>query len=163
MNDFERKQLLKMLSLVTAWDVELVADGENAFRLSSPFVFGNDGTLITFSLFFTRTGFYLCDNADHAMLANALGVTLDKDKIRNLNETSGVHLAKFDEGGEIQAQGELGDLRDALFDAVKLALALSFLQADDVGGAVIERTKNPPRGRVSKRGRDGMPVQRIEG
>lgn len=118
------KNFSEQLQTLTAW--KIIQADENAVRISSPFVFADDGTCIAFSLFLTDTGFYLCDDADHAMLANAYGATLNKDKIRSLNETVGVHLAQFDEGGEIWAKGEWDDLQDALFDATKLALSLSF-------------------------------------
>ena len=118
------KHFHEQLQALTAW--QMIQAGENAARVSSPFVFGDDGTCIAFSLFFTDNGFYLCDNADQAMLASAMGATMNKDKIRSLNETSGVRLARFDESGEIQAHGDIDDLQDALFDATKLALSLSF-------------------------------------
>lgn len=118
------KHFAEQLQALTAW--KLIQVGENAARVSSPFVFGDDGTCIAFSLFFTGTGFYLRDHADHAMLADAMGATLNKDKIRSLNETGGVHFAQFDDSGEIQAHGNMDDLQDALFDATKLALSLSF-------------------------------------
>lgn len=112
------------LKALTAWN--LLATGESAARIASPFTFGDDGACITFTVCADGGRFSLRDHADHFLLAAARGVNLEKDRIRKLNDTAGVHLAAFDDSGEIHAEGEMAELQNALFDAAKLALSLSF-------------------------------------
>ena len=112
------------LKALTAWN--LLATGESAARIASPFTFGDDGACITFTVCADGERFSLRDHADHFLLAAARGINLEKERIRKLNDTAGVHLAAFDDSGEIHAEGDMAELQNALFDAAKLALSLSF-------------------------------------
>ena len=113
------------LQTLTTWQV--IQAGENAVRIASPFTYGDDGACITFSIFQpSPNSFFLSDDGASIMQAAIFGTEMDKKKLLSLNQTAGVHYAQFAENGEIQASGSWQVLQFALFDAAKLALALSF-------------------------------------
>ena len=113
------------LQTLTTWQV--IQAGENAVRIASPFTYGDDGACITFSIFQpSPDSFFLSDDGASIMQAAIFGAEMDKKKLLSLNQTAGVHYAHFAENGEIQASGSWQVLQFALFDAAKLALALSF-------------------------------------
>ena len=60
------------------------------------------------------------------MHAASYGIDVAAKRIDILNETPGVSLAHFDKSGAIVASGPNEQLQEALWDAVKLAMALSF-------------------------------------
>ena len=70
--------------------------------------------------------FYLTDACETAMHAASYGIDVAAKRIDILNETPGVSLAHFDKSGAIVASGPNEQLQEALWDAVKLAMALSF-------------------------------------
>ena len=117
--------LTRRAEKLTSW--RIIQTNDQAFRLCSPFTFAEDGTLISFSVFFLDNDkFFLSDHANHFLLAESLGAHMDARKLSVFNQSCGVRLARFNEQGEIYAEGKQEDLQEALFDAAKLALALSF-------------------------------------
>ncbi len=101
--------------------------GEHTIRAIAPFTLGLDGQHAAF--FIARPdehSFYLTDACESAMHASTFGIDLPAKRIDVLNETPGVMLACFDKTGAIVAHGPNEQLQDALWDAVKLAMALSF-------------------------------------
>ena len=110
---------------LTSW--RIIQNNGQAFRICSPFNFAEDGTLISFSVFLLANDeFFLCDHANHFLLAESLGAHMDARKLITFSRDYGIRFAQFDEQGEIYAEGKREYLQDALFDAAKLALALSF-------------------------------------
>ena len=119
--------LINFSEKLTSWRVIQHNNNGQAFRICSPFNFAEDGTLISFSVFLLADDeFFLCDHANHFLLAESLGAHMDARKLSTFNRDYGVRFAQFDENGEIYAEGKQEYLQDALFDAAKLALALSF-------------------------------------
>lgn len=59
------------------------------------------------------------------MQAEQLGIALHKSRLEALNDTPGVTFARFAPDWSIEASGPLDSVQTALWDAVKLALALS--------------------------------------
>lgn len=60
------------------------------------------------------------------MLAAQSGVDITPTRLDALNRTVGVHFAKFGKDLAITAEGSLAEAQDALWDAVILAMSLSF-------------------------------------
>ncbi|MGV7208709.1 DUF1828 domain-containing protein [Oxalobacteraceae bacterium A2-2] len=60
------------------------------------------------------------------MIAEQSGVVLSKARFEGLNRTPGIRMAKFEADWSIEASGPVSQLQCALWDALKLALALSF-------------------------------------
>ncbi|CUJ74966.1 Uncharacterised protein [Achromobacter xylosoxidans] len=101
--------------------------GEHAIRAISPMTLGLDGQHAAFFIAHPDdTSFYLTDACETAMHASSYGIELAPKRIDILNETPGVSLAHFDKSGAIVASGLNEQLQEALWDAVKLAMALSF-------------------------------------
>ncbi|WP_459615029.1 DUF1828 domain-containing protein [Bordetella sp. 2513F-2] len=101
--------------------------GERAVRAISPMTLGLDGQHAAF--FIARPddhSFYLTDAGETAMHAATYGIDLPPKRLEILNQTPGVNFARFDKSGEIVAQGPGDQLQEALWDAMKLAMALSF-------------------------------------
>src|SRR3546814_7402020 len=70
--------------------------------------------------------FHLTDAGEAAMHAAAYGIDLNAKRLEQLNLAPGISLARFDKGGAIIASGPAGRLQEAIWEAVKLATALSF-------------------------------------
>ena len=101
--------------------------GEHAIRAVSPMTLGLDGQHAAFFIAHPDDAtFYLTDACETAMHASSYGIELAAKRIDILNETPGVSLAHFDKSGAIVASGPNEQLQEALWDAVKLAMALSF-------------------------------------
>jgi hypothetical protein len=60
------------------------------------------------------------------MHASSFGVDLSRSRINTLNATNGVRLARIRKDGAIYAEGSIGDLQIALWDALKLAMSFTF-------------------------------------
>lgn len=109
----------------TGWDC--TPSGVRAIRAVAPFTLGVDGQQAAFYIAQPSDNtFYLTDGSETAVHAEQSGVVLSKKKLQSLNDTCGVTLAKFDDEGSIVAFGPIQDMRAALWDAVKLAMSLSF-------------------------------------
>ncbi|OZI33040.1 DUF1828 domain-containing protein [Bordetella genomosp. 1] len=109
----------------SGWTVR--AAGEGAIRAIAPMTLGLDGQHAAFYIAYPGDAtFHLTDAAETAMHAATYGIELPAKRIELLNQTPGVSLAHFDESGAIVASGPIDQLQEALWDAVKLAMALSF-------------------------------------
>lgn len=101
--------------------------GERSIRAVSPFTLGEDGQHASFYIASPSDDtFILTDASETAMHAEHMGVALTTRRFNSLNKTCGVSFAKFDASGSIVATGKTEELTFALWDAVKLALSLSF-------------------------------------
>lgn len=115
----------EQLSDITGWDCK--PSGERSVLAISPFTLGNDGQHAAFYLALPDdNSFFITDAGQTAMHAAAHGIDLQKNRLDTLNVTYGVGLARFAGDGSIVAHGALGDAQEALWDAVKLAMSLSF-------------------------------------
>lgn len=109
----------------SGWSVQPA--GEHAIRAISPMTLGLDGQHAAFFIVHPDVHtFYLTDACKTALHAATFGIELVAKRLEVLNQTPGVSLARFDKAGAIVAQGPNEQLQDALWDAVKLAMALSF-------------------------------------
>jgi hypothetical protein len=110
---------------ITGW--HCTPSGEASVRAVSPLTLGEEGDHVAFYIAQpTPETFYLTDACETAMFAERLGITLRKNRLDSLNQTFGVTLAGFAEDWSIEASGPISSLQRALWDATKLALALSF-------------------------------------
>jgi len=101
--------------------------GERAVRAIAPTTLGLDGQHAAFFIAYPDDAtFHLTDAGESAMHAAAFGIDLGPKRIDILNETPGVSLAHFDKSGAIVAAGPREQLQDAVWDSMKLAMALSF-------------------------------------
>jgi hypothetical protein len=75
----------------------------------------------------TDDTFLLTDASETAMHASQSGIDVTKARLDLLNDTAGVRFAKFDDALAITASGPIENAEAALWDAVKLALSLSFV------------------------------------
>jgi hypothetical protein len=101
--------------------------GARAVRAVAPFTLGQDGQHAAFYLAQpTDETFYLTDGGETAMHAAQSGIEITKPHLEVLNRTSGVHFAQFGADLAITATGSIDEAELALWDAVKLALSLSF-------------------------------------
>lgn len=109
----------------TGWDC--IPSGVRAIRAVAPFTLGIDGQCAAFYIAQpTDNTFFLTDASETAVHAEQHGMVLTKKRLQALNSTSGVTLAHFDAEGSIVASGPIEDISTALWDAAKLAMALSF-------------------------------------
>lgn len=109
----------------SGWTV--MAAGERTIRAIAPMTLGLDGQHAAFYIAHPDPdSFYLTDAGETAMHAAVYGIELVPKRLETLNQTPGVTLADFDEYGAIVASGPQSQLQEALWDAVKLAMALSF-------------------------------------
>ena len=115
----------QQLLQITGWDCRPA--GRRAVRAISPLTLGNDGQHAAFYLAQPDdTSFFITDAGETAMHAAAHGIDLNSARINTLNSSNGILAAKFSSSGEITASGPIGEVQDALWDAVKLALSLTF-------------------------------------
>jgi len=109
----------------TGW--ECAPAGIRAIRATSPLTLGEDGHHAAFYIATPSDGsFFLTDASETAMHAEQHGVALSKKRFHTLNRTFGVGMARFADDGSIVAEGSVEKLQSALWDAVKLAMSLSF-------------------------------------
>lgn len=113
------------IASVTGWSC---ADAGNAsVRVVSPFGLLDGGQHVAFYVGCpTPETFFLTDACETAIFAEQLGIVLSKSHLEMLNRTPGVSRAKFEADWSIEATGSLQELQSALWDAVKLAMSLSF-------------------------------------
>lgn len=117
------------LADATGWMCSPV--GEHSIRAIAPFELDEGGQHAAFYIASpTDSTFYLTDASEAAMYAEHMGVALNARRYKTLNKTSGVTMAQFDQSGSIVASGSAEDLNTALWDAVKLAMSLSFKKAE---------------------------------
>lgn len=113
------------IASVTNWSC--TPAGAAAVRAVSPFGLADGGQHIAFYIGCpTPETFFLTDACETAIFAEQLGITLSKARMDVLNRTPGVSRARFEADWSIEATGTIQGLQSALWDAAKLALALSF-------------------------------------
>ena len=113
------------LAAITGWHCSPA--GVRSVRAVAPISLDDGGQLIAFYISQpSNTTFYLTDACETAMHAEQFGVVLNKSRIDSLNRTYGVSFAEFGSDFSIEASGPVASLQCALWDAVKLALALSY-------------------------------------
>lgn len=106
------------------WTIQ--SAGERAIRAISPMNLGLDGQHAAFFIAYPdEQSFYLTDACETAMHAAVYGIDLSSKRLEILNETPGLNLAQFDKTGAIVASGDNDQLQEALWEALKLAMALS--------------------------------------
>ena len=109
----------------TGWECR--STGFRSVRATSPLTFGDDGHHAAFYVAQPDDStFFLTDAGESAMHAAAFGSVLNRARINVLNATHGVQFAKIDSDWAITASGPIAELQIALWDAVKLAMSLSF-------------------------------------
>ena len=108
----------------TTWDC--APAGRNSLLVHAPVTLGLDGQQASFYVMEDAPGhFYLTDAHSTIMHAMDHGARPTEARIKKIAATPGAHRAKLNTDGEITAQGSAGDLRMALWDALRLALAIS--------------------------------------
>jgi hypothetical protein len=113
------------LAELTGWKCR--SAGVRSVRAISPITLGEDGQHAAFYIAQpSDTTFFLTDASETSMHAEHLGIEVSKSKFDALNKTCGVRFSKFDSEGSIVAEGPIEHLQFALWDAIKLAMALSF-------------------------------------
>lgn len=118
----------EQLTAITGWNC--TPAGTRSLRAVAPIPLGDGGQLIAFYISQpSDSTFYLTDAGETAMHAEQQGVVLNKNRTDSLNRTFGVAMAEFGSDFSIEASGTLETLQGALWDAVKLALALSYKTA----------------------------------
>ncbi len=114
-----------LIASIVSW--ECSPSGVNSVRAVAPLTLGDCGQNIAFYIAQPSPGtFYLTDACETAMYAEQLGISLTKGRLQSLNRTPGIELAEFSQDWSIEAYGPIEDLQSSLWDAVKLALALSY-------------------------------------
>jgi hypothetical protein len=114
----------ELLARSTGW--ECISVGVNALQLHAPLTLGDDGELASFLLLEDAPGtFFLTDAHATAEHAVAHGVRLTPARLQSLRRTPGTRHATISDEWEITASGRAEDLRAALWDALKIAMALS--------------------------------------
>lgn len=113
------------LESITQWHCR--PSGRASIRATAPFTLGEGGPHVAFYIAQPSPDtFYITDACETAMFAEQMGIALRKNRLDSLNQTAGVTLAAFGEDWSIEASGPIALLQRALWDAAKLALALSF-------------------------------------
>lgn len=113
------------LASITSW--QCLPSGEASARAIAPFTLGEAGQHVAFYIAQPSPDmFYLTDACETAMFAEQMGAVLRRNRLDSLNKTTGVSLAAFADDWSIEASGSIHQLPRALWDAAKLALALSF-------------------------------------
>lgn len=113
------------LESITQWSCR--PSGKASVRATAPFTLGEGGQHIAFYIACpTADTFYITDACETAMFAEQMGIALRKNRLDSLNRAAGISLATFGEDWSIEASGPIALLQRGLWDAAKLALALSF-------------------------------------
>lgn len=100
--------------------------GSNSMLVHAPISLGLDGQLASFYIMEDEPGhFYLTDA--HATILHAIdhGSRPSDARIQKIASTPGARFARISKDGEITAEGDTSELRMALWDALRLALAIS--------------------------------------
>jgi hypothetical protein len=115
----------KIIQDITGWSC--VPSGNRSYLATSPITLGEDGELVSFYIADCGDGtFHITDGGETAMHSSLFGVNFSKSRIDKINDSYGVRFASIGHDGVISASGAIDDTSAALWDAVKLALSLSF-------------------------------------
>lgn len=100
--------------------------GRNTLHVHAPVTLGRDGQHVSFFVLEDSPGrFYLTDSHTTAMHAMDHGAKLTPSRLQKIGQIPGAHRAKISMDGEITAEGDASGLQLALWDALRLALAIS--------------------------------------
>jgi len=112
------------LTSLTSWRCKVA--GRNSIQAISPFTLGKDGLHASFYVMQEDNDRFFITDAHQAVLhAAEMGISFSDARCRKIAATPGVRFAGISGDGEISATADAGTLRFALWDAVKLALAVS--------------------------------------
>ncbi|MBN9092038.1 MULTISPECIES: hypothetical protein [Pandoraea] len=160
-------------NLVEATDWVCAPAGRNALRVHAPISLGNDGQLASFYVLEDEPGhFFLTDG--HSTILHAIdhGARPTHARLQKIAATPGARFAEITADGEITASGAAADFKSALWDALRLALAISDNEiawlpktrqerfASQVARTL--RTKLPPGSVISKPRLTGISGHQIE-
>lgn len=112
------------LTAATQW--HCTPAGHNAMLAYAPITLGADGQQASFYVLESWPGqFYLTDA--HASVEHALshGAKITPARLKKIAVTPGAHRASLSDDGEITAEGSVQHLSSALWDALRLSLAIS--------------------------------------
>ena len=101
-------------------------NGKGSCRVTVPFTYG-DGTIPHF--YMTQPSpdrYFITDGGENLFTAGSLGINVTASRIQLLNDTYSVEHAHIDNAGSIVAEGDIIDVTDGIWDAVKLIMALVF-------------------------------------
>lgn len=108
----------------TNWDC--APAGRNSLIVHAPVTLGQDGLQASFYVMEDSPGhFYLTDAHNTITHAMDHGARPTAARLQKIAGIPGAHRAKLSADGEITAEGEADDLKTALWDALRLALAIS--------------------------------------
>ncbi|WP_018435321.1 hypothetical protein [Paraburkholderia atlantica] len=112
--------------LVSATDWVCAPAGRNALHVHAPVSLGDDGQLASFYVLEDAPGHFFLTDA-HSTILHALdhGAKPSPTRIEKVSAIPGARFARLSEDGEITATGSTAELRFALWDALRLALAIS--------------------------------------
>lgn len=114
----------KFLSLL---GFDYKTSGKGSLKISMPATLCNDGQHLNFYLIELANGLYhITDEGETALHASQFGVELTKIRLENLNQTTGVNFAKVGLNGSITSTVSKDDVQTAIWDVIKLSLAISF-------------------------------------
>lgn len=100
--------------------------GERAIRATSPMTYGDDGLHMSFYILQPDDhSYYVTDGHQAVMHASERGVTFSKARCEKISSTPGARFAEITEDGEIVARATESTLKSALWDALRLSMAIS--------------------------------------
>lgn len=112
--------------IATAMNWECSPVGSRTLQLHAPVSLGLDGQLASFYVMEDRPGhFFLTDAQSTVSHAIDHGAKITPSRLKKISEIPGARHASLAEDGEITASGENTRFRFALWDALRLALAIS--------------------------------------
>jgi hypothetical protein len=112
--------------LVSATDWVCAPSGRNALHVHAPVSLGDDGQLASFYVLEDAPGHFFLTDA-HSTILHALdhGAKPSLARLAKVAAIPGARFAALSDDGEITAEGSTAELRFALWDALRLALAIS--------------------------------------
>lgn len=113
-------------SFYTATHWDCTPAGINTLQVYAPITLGNDGQHVSFYVMEDRPGhFYLTDAHNTILHAMSHGAKPTPSRLKKIAGVPGARSAQLNADGEIVAEGYTQDLKMALWDALRLALAIS--------------------------------------
>ncbi|MBS7835201.1 DUF1828 domain-containing protein [Wohlfahrtiimonas chitiniclastica] len=110
---------------LTSWDI--VEENAYSVLVSSPFCMRDGGESISFYIHKINENEYVISDEYFCLLyAEMYGIKLNTKRFRSMEIKSSVRFAAFTDDGSIRANATSQTLEFALFDAAKLALAVSY-------------------------------------
>src|SRR5690606_8377614 len=114
----------EQLTSITSWSFQPVA--EKAMLAYAPIGHGTGGEMVSYFIAEQGDGeFYLTDNYGAAMHVGAHGGRITPGRIATAGKVASRGFATITPDGEIVASGPTHSLHDALWDALRISLAVS--------------------------------------